>query len=1033
MKNKEILPGAFEDFYKYEFDTNHTSALKWSQNGNTLGWLMHDGDTRFLHIWNRVNSTYDAIEISDAKDFSFPGNDQYILVLTENSKISELHIPTLTIVKYINPNLDRATLISCSPNGKLLAVASQYGDVKVFNSDRDEIYSGTIERSHRNGRAVVSLSLSWDPSSKYIASAGIEATVVDVFRKTQTRYISDSGNYQVIWSPDGRWLAAASTRPAVIIWDVASETILRILEGHKTPVRSVSFSYDGSTLASQSMDGDLIFWNCADWSSVQVEDGNGRRQAPKRALAFHPEFFWLAHVHHVRRHPNRSALILSQVDPELLYNQASSHTVTYTSAKIVLVGESGAGKTGLGWRIANNSFKEHPSTHGQQFWLVDQLSSERADGTQCEAVLWDLAGQPDYRLIHALFLDDVDLALVVFDPTRNDDPLFGVDYWLNQLSSRSLTNRTGVAPPILLVAARTDRGAPRLTDEDIRAFCKARALHGYVATSARTAVGVSDLLVQMRNAIPWEEKPATVTTTNFKRIKDHVLRIKESRNLGQSIISLEELRKYLISQRIALDFAKDELLAAVRNLATHGYVAMLRTSKGESLVLLIPELLNNLAASLVLEARRNLRGLGSLDEQLLLKSKYEFDELASLSPTERIALLDSTVAMLLNNNVCYRETDPLNARSYLVFPELINLKKPQIDDDTVTVDDVSYTVSGGISNVYASLVVLLGYTDRFTRTNQWRDNARYEFSDGMVCGFRLENEGETELEFVLYFGDKVKETAKKLFTSLFENFLSSREVKVQRYSPIRCSNGHQFNRNVIRDQFTLRQYHAFCARCGERVDLNQKNQATNLTIEETKVVRNEERAARQRSVFEKSIYLLKAYTSRKNITPPSCFVSYAWGEPEHERWVERLANDLSSAGINIILDRWDNAQIGASVPRFVERVHSAEKVVVIGTPVYRSKYQNGEPMRGFVVAAEGDLIGVRLIGTEEDKRNIMPILLSGSAQESLPDILKGRVYSDMRDGGQYVTETLKLLFSLYGVGIREPVVSEILNMFEAGE
>ena len=56
------------------------------------------------------------------------------------------------------------------------------------------------------------------------------------------------------------------------------------------------------------------------------------------------------------------------------------------------------------------------------------------DGTECEAVLWDLAGQPDYRLIHALFLDDADLALVLFDPTNRQDPLHGVDYWLKALA-----------------------------------------------------------------------------------------------------------------------------------------------------------------------------------------------------------------------------------------------------------------------------------------------------------------------------------------------------------------------------------------------------------------------------------------------------------------------------------------------------------------------------------------------------------------------------------------------------------------------
>ena len=103
---------------------------------------------------------------------------------------------------------------------------------------------------------------------------------------------------------------------------------------------------------------------------------------------------------------------LYELDQEVLLGQTFMHSVTYTSAKIVLVGDSGVGKTGLGWRLAHGEFREHASTHGQQFWLLDQLSQTRSDGAQCEAVVWDLAGQPDYRLTHALFLDDADLTLV---------------------------------------------------------------------------------------------------------------------------------------------------------------------------------------------------------------------------------------------------------------------------------------------------------------------------------------------------------------------------------------------------------------------------------------------------------------------------------------------------------------------------------------------------------------------------------------------------------------------------------------------
>jgi len=38
-----------------------------------------------------------------------------------------------------------------------------------------------------------------------------------------------------------------------------------------------------------------------------------------------------------------------------------------------MVGDTGVGKTGLGWRPAHGEFKEHASTHGQQFWPLTLL------------------------------------------------------------------------------------------------------------------------------------------------------------------------------------------------------------------------------------------------------------------------------------------------------------------------------------------------------------------------------------------------------------------------------------------------------------------------------------------------------------------------------------------------------------------------------------------------------------------------------------------------------------------------------------
>jgi len=44
------------------------------------------------------------------------------------------------------------------------------------------------------------------------------------------------------------------------LWRVADGQLLRTLEGHSGPVNSVSFSPDGSWLASGSWDGTVKLW-----------------------------------------------------------------------------------------------------------------------------------------------------------------------------------------------------------------------------------------------------------------------------------------------------------------------------------------------------------------------------------------------------------------------------------------------------------------------------------------------------------------------------------------------------------------------------------------------------------------------------------------------------------------------------------------------------------------------------------------------------------------------------------------------------
>jgi small GTP-binding protein len=731
-------------------------------------------------------------------------------------------------------------------------------------------------------------------------------------------------------------------------------------------------------------------------------------------LAFHPSLPILTTSGESDRIVN-----IWQLDVDKLISATSADSVHYTTAKVALVGDSGVGKTGLGWHIAHGEFKEHPSTHGQQFWVIDEWGATRGDGTQCEAVLWDLAGQPDYRLIHALFLDDVDLALVLFDPTNRQEPLKGVEYWLKHLKRE---RRDGRKRRVILVGARGDRGTPTLTRGELEEFCGQHGVEAYVGTSALTGEGLEELLARVKSSIAWDEMPATVTTKTFKRVKEFVLSLKENAERRSVLVSPEELRARLEATDAEWKFTDAEMMTAVRHLANHGYVSVLRGSSGKETVLLAPDLLANLAASLVLEARRNEKGLGALEESKVLAGGYAFSELKGLEKEERDVLLDAAVVLFIEHNLCFRET--LGTQTLLIFPALINQKRPVLEE-TETVDDYSYRVTGAVENVYAALVVQLGYTNTFTRTNQWQNQAEYETARGDVCGFRQTDEREGEAELVLYYA-KEKAGVRLLFQGLFEQFLRGRDVTVTKFPPVECPKcGYRQPRTEIVGRIGEGKGFHFCSECGERIALPKAGEEVALSAAERARVGEEQERARRRTAFESALTRVKAVVRDEKKSAPSCFVSYAWGDAEQERWVKGLVNDFKNAGVEVVYDG-DN-KIGADLARFIARIEEGQVdfVVAVGTRLYRLKYENEVSPSGSVVAAEVNLINQRLTGTNREAETVLPLLLEGEEKSSLPPLMRGKVYADFRRDDLYFPSLFDLILTLYGIPFEHPAVAHL--------
>jgi hypothetical protein len=111
------------------------------------------------------------------------------------------------------------------------------------------------------------------------------------------------------------------------------------------------------------------------------------------------------------------------------------------------------------------------------------------------------------------------------------------------------------------------------------------------------------------------------------------------------------------------------------------------------------------------------------------------------------------------------------------------------------------------------------------------------------------------------------------------------------------------NRAVVREALQQGEENAFCSKCGEKLTLPKMTEPIQLTREVQAEVEVQRRAAEQRTRFEQAVFRVRAYVAEQKITPPESFISYAWGVPEHERWVEkRLATDRARAGDRILSD-----------------------------------------------------------------------------------------------------------------------------------
>ena len=145
--------------------------------------------------------------------------------------------------------------------------------------------------------------------------------------------------------------------------------------------------------------------------------------------------------------------------------------------KLVIIGDSGSGKSSLLLRFTDDSFTEsYLTTIGVDF----RFRTVTVQGKRVKLQIWDTAGQERFRTMTSAYYRGSDGIVVVFDVTARDS-FEHVDVWLAEV------NRFADSAAKLLVGNKTDLPDHAVAADEAAAKAKRLGMADYVGASAKTA------------------------------------------------------------------------------------------------------------------------------------------------------------------------------------------------------------------------------------------------------------------------------------------------------------------------------------------------------------------------------------------------------------------------------------------------------------------------------------------------------------------------------------------------------------------
>eukprot|EP00873_Tetraselmis_striata_P009873 jgi/Tetstr1/430137/TSEL_019970.t1 len=157
--------------------------------------------------------------------------------------------------------------------------------------------------------------------------------------------------------------------------------------------------------------------------------------------------------------------------------------------KLLLVGDSGVGKSSLLFRFTNDSFEDLPPTIGVDF-KVKYLT---LDGSRVKLTIWDTAGQERFRTLTSSYYRGAQGVVLVYDVTKRQTFEGLKDIWLKEVDMYSTID----SAVKMVVANKVDMESEReVPAEEGAVFAKENGCL-FVETSAKADTAVAQAFQEL--------------------------------------------------------------------------------------------------------------------------------------------------------------------------------------------------------------------------------------------------------------------------------------------------------------------------------------------------------------------------------------------------------------------------------------------------------------------------------------------------------------------------------------------------------